>query len=110
MPSLVVRPSHGASATTLPIPPKPPAHACHAVSRNYLCTWFLLDLAGSIPISTIALLASSGTASDDQQAVQAAKILKAPKLLRLGRIFKLLGKIDGARAWAPHVGHASCVP
>ena len=42
--------------------------------------WFVLDVAGSIPISTITLLSRSGDAADgqqDQQAVQAAKILKA---------------------------------
>ena len=58
---------------------EPRWQGCISAHRARL-RWFVLDVAGSIPISTITLLSRSGDAADgqqDQQAVQAAKILKA---------------------------------
>lgn len=69
------------------------------IARAYIGGWFALDCAGSLPISLFLLMTGdAGTAvvSGDTSTLQAAKLLKAPKLLRLGRLFKMLSRIEGA--------------
>jgi hypothetical protein len=69
------------------------------ITRNYLGGWFSIDAAGSVPWEIIGLVveASGGSLTGSQAGgIQIVKILKVPKLLRLGRLFKFLTKFEGA--------------
>ena len=68
------------------------------IARHYLSTWFTVDAVGSIPWEIITLIGeAAGTfRASDAQAMQIIKILKTPKLLRLGRLFKFLARFEGA--------------
>jgi CRP-like cAMP-binding protein len=67
------------------------------IAKHYLTTWFPVDAAGSIPWELITIIGeAAGFKASDAQAVQIIKILKTPKLLRLGRLFKFLARFEGA--------------
>jgi len=57
------------------------------IVRNYLRSWFIVDLAGSIPFDFITLVGSyvAGT-----QAVAVFRVLKLPRIVRLMRIAHFL--------------------
>jgi len=75
-----------------------------SIRKNYLTGWFPIDMAGSIPFELISLCAQAsgsslfggGGGGADTGSVQIIKILKVPKLLRLGRLFKFLTRFEGA--------------
>ena len=85
------------------------------IRQRYLSRWFVIDAIGSFPGDSIFFFLSLASASsdvhqtngskgpsDDRISEQQAslltlfKILKVPKLMRLGRLFKTLEKIEGA--------------
>lgn len=68
-----------------------------AIAQHYLLGWFPIDLIGSIPWEIITMIGeAAGFQATQGEAVQIVKTLKAPKLLRLGRLFKFLARFDGA--------------
>ena len=68
------------------------------IVRKYLSKWFAIDLIGSIPWEIIfrIIRATSDGDAGSAQVVTLVKILKAPKMLRLGRFLKVLESIEGA--------------
>ena len=68
------------------------------IARIYLSGWFPIDAAGSVPWELIGLIveAAGGSLTGQAGGIQIVKILKVPKLLRLGRLFKFLTKFEGA--------------
>jgi CRP-like cAMP-binding protein len=67
------------------------------IRRHYLTSWFPVDAVGSIPWEIITLFGeAAGFSASDGQGLQIIKILKTPKLLRLGRLFKFLARFEGA--------------
>ena len=71
-----------------------------AIVRNYLSTWFVMDLIASVPYEIFVLLASpeggDGTFKTPQLArttksLRLAKILRGMKLLKLFRLVRVLG-------------------
>ena len=74
------------------------------IRRKYLQRWFFIDAVGSFPGDTIFLIISAaqqGASAEDgvfgnTQAglLTLFKVLKIPKLMRLGRLFKSLEKLE----------------
>jgi hypothetical protein len=58
------------------------------IARAYMGGWFFLDCMGSLPISLVLALSSQTSSANGDAGqgagVKVAKILKAPKMLRLG--------------------------
>ena len=65
------------------------------IARNYLKLWFWIDLFATIPYDLLFQLASHGQSSA-QGTVTALAVLKTPRLLRLGRLLRLLDRMKGA--------------
>lgn len=59
------------------------------IKRKYLRGWFSLDVIAAIPFEAIVLFT-------DMKSVTALNLLKAPRLLRVTRVGKLLNKSSGA--------------
>lgn len=69
------------------------------IAQKYFSGWFPIDLAGSLPWEiTFRIIAAVSTDDTIFQGdfLTLFKILKVPKLLRLGRFFKALEKFEGA--------------
>ena len=71
------------------------------IARAYFRGWFAIDLAGSLPweaVFRIMETAGAGGASGGNDSSTAMltlfKILKTPKLLRIGRFFKTLERFE----------------
>ena len=54
------------------------------VAKNYLKSWFVLDVVSGVPFALIEIVSGSGTS-----ALKSAKTLKLLRFLKLGRLFKL---------------------
>lgn len=68
-----------------------------AIARHYAYTWAPVDILGSIPWEIITLIGeSAGFKATEGQAIAIIKVLKAPKMLRIGRLFKFLARFEGA--------------
>lgn len=59
------------------------------IKRRYFQSWFALDLVAAIPFEAVVLFT-------DMKSVTALNLLKAPRLLRVTRIGKVLNKSSGA--------------
>ena len=68
------------------------------IARHYASRWLWVDAVGSIPWELIEMVAEAASGSDVATAdvVGAFKVLKVPKLLRMGRLFKFLERFEGA--------------
>ena len=70
------------------------------IRRRYLARWFGIDAIGSFPGDTIFFIIRQGVVEEGRFGNTEAglltlfKILKVPKLMRLGRIFKTLEKLE----------------
>lgn len=79
-----------------------------AITKNYLTTWFAVDVASSIPweVILLAIFQTSSLSDDGGNATNsgrdgdarlaslgALKVLKLPKVLRLGRVLRLVMKM-----------------
>jgi len=70
------------------------------IKENYLKTWFPIDLMACFPLELIVTLFSDG--KNDAGNVSATillRLLKFPRLLRMGRIFKYLERMKYAGCW-----------
>ena len=76
------------------------------IARNYLKLWFPIDVAGSLPMDLILFIIDvaqgnvnigGGGDGGGGGAVALVKILKIPKMMRLGRLFRFLSRFEGAR-------------
>ena len=56
---------------------------------HYLKTWFILDFVSAIPFEVINMISGAGS-------MAALNLLKAPRLLRLGKIARMLDQMSGA--------------
>ena len=85
------------------------------IRRKYLSRWFSIDVVGSFPGDTIFLIieAARAGAEDESFGSQQAslvtlfKILKGPKLMRLGRLFKSLEKLEVCLSPSPETLYAA---
>ena len=70
------------------------------IRRRYLARWFGIDAIGSFPGDTIFFIIRQGVVEEggfgntEAGLLTLFKILKVPKLMRLGRIFKTLEKLE----------------
>ncbi|GIL74011.1 hypothetical protein Vretimale_5055 [Volvox reticuliferus] len=73
-----------------------------AISTHYMKTWFWIDLFGTIPFDSIVLWTGAlkdvhkGTSSTE---LAALGFLKAPRLLRLGRLLRFLDSFKNAKTF-----------
>ena len=58
------------------------------ITRQYLMSWFLLDLFSSIPLELFFMGQSSGDGEDSTQYTRTTKSMKLLRLLKLARIAK----------------------
>ncbi|KAG2485216.1 hypothetical protein HYH03_016003 [Edaphochlamys debaryana] len=69
-----------------------------AIARNYMKFWFWIDLVGTIPFDSIILWTGVISESADNEATLAALgFLKAPRMLRLGRLLRFLDSFKNAK-------------
>ena len=70
------------------------------IARHYASSWLLIDVAASVPWELISLLTELVEGAENTTGGLAnvrVKVLKLPKLLRLGRLFKIaLARFQGA--------------
>eukprot|EP00327_Prymnesium_parvum_P039213 CAMPEP_0195655000 /NCGR_PEP_ID=MMETSP0815-20121206/34218_1 /TAXON_ID=97485 /ORGANISM="Prymnesium parvum, Strain Texoma1" /LENGTH=121 /DNA_ID=CAMNT_0040799245 /DNA_START=27 /DNA_END=389 /DNA_ORIENTATION=- len=62
------------------------------IRLNYMRRWFPIDLIGSFPLDLFLRLFNS--AGNSTSFVTLVKVLKVPKLLRIGRFLKRLEKVE----------------
>ena len=67
------------------------------IMRNYLKTWFPIDLAACFPLDYFFSEEETGDSSDSASRA-ALRLLKLPRLLRLGRLLKFLARFKYAGA------------
>jgi hypothetical protein len=65
------------------------------IAQNYLKNWFAIDLIACFPGEVIILI----TQSKDSKSKILLRLLKMPRLLRIGRLFKYLNEFKYAAAW-----------
>lgn len=58
------------------------------IAKNYLCGWFFIDLISTVPYDSIVGALTSRSASADPGTASVLKILRAIRLLKLGRVFR----------------------
>lgn len=74
------------------------------IAKNYLRRWFFIDVAGSLPMDFVFFMMDvangkfsvGGGEGGGTANLALIKILKIPKMLRLGRLFRFLSKFEGA--------------
>lgn len=66
------------------------------IAKNYLKSWFLLDVLATFPFEW-PLLIFGGKGADIN--VNVLSILKTPRILRLGRILKFMENLKSANIW-----------
>jgi hypothetical protein len=66
------------------------------ILKNYLKTWFGIDLAACFPLDYFFPEDSSSSTSDTSKYKQILRLLKLPRLLRLGRLLKFLARFKYA--------------
>jgi CRP-like cAMP-binding protein len=70
------------------------------IKENYLKTWFPIDLMACFPLELIVMLFSDGkNEAGNIGATILLRLLKFPRLLRMGRIFKYLERMKYAGCW-----------
>ena len=71
------------------------------IRRNYLKLWFWIDLIACFPLEILIQLGNSGNSASegDTRAKVLLRLLKIPRLLRIGRIFKWLERFKYAGCW-----------
>ncbi|PNH03952.1 Potassium voltage-gated channel subfamily H member 7 [Tetrabaena socialis] len=67
-----------------------------AISANYMKVWFWIDLFGTIPFDSIVLWTGVLSGSSDNT-LAALGFLKAPRMLRLGRLLRFLDSFKNAK-------------
>lgn len=67
------------------------------IKRNYVATWFFWDLAASLPLDFIIVILKAYVTLD-RKALRWLGLLKIYRLLRIGRIFKMLKNVKYANA------------
>ena len=60
------------------------------ITRQYLMSWFLLDLFSSIPLELFFMGQSSGDGEDSTQYTRTTKSMKLLRLLKLAKLLRLL--------------------
>ena len=79
-----------------------------AIRNNYIRGWFVIDLVACMPLDLLLSpesFFSGGTAVEESEGSDASRvklmlrILKLPRLLRMGRIFKYLDRFKYASTW-----------
>ncbi|KXZ53117.1 hypothetical protein GPECTOR_7g1007 [Gonium pectorale] len=72
-----------------------------AIAANYMKVWFWIDLFGTIPFDSIVLwtglLKVSGGSDSNNTTLAALGFLKAPRMLRLGRLLRFLDRFRNAK-------------
>ena len=64
-----------------------------SIMKNYLRSWFLIDLSGSFPFDSVLCTISSGS----MQATNLIRLLRFTRVLRLVRAIKFLAKLNSLR-------------
>ena len=65
------------------------------IRRNYMKLWFWIDVVACFPAEVFILL----TRSEDSRAKIMLRLLKTPRLFRIGRLFKYLNQFQYAAVW-----------
>jgi hypothetical protein len=65
------------------------------IASNYIKNWFAIDLVACFPAEVFVLL----TNAKDSRSKILLRLLKMPRLLRIGRLFKYLNEFKYAAAW-----------
>ena len=80
--------------------PRRLVYAPREIARAYLRGWFALDLVSSLPWEVVARAVHDVGTDDgldaDGETLRTLEVLRLPKMLRLGRVAKLLQRVDGA--------------
>jgi hypothetical protein len=68
------------------------------IARNYLQTWFVIDLIACLPVQYIGLAVEGqgDTAGSNLSIVKTLRLLRLSKMLRLARIKRILAKYDNS--------------
>jgi hypothetical protein len=74
------------------------------VAKNYLKSWFLLDVVSGIPFALIELVSGNGAGA--LSSIKSMKLLRFLKLGRLLKMEKILSNLD--RDTLDKVGWRSC--
>ena len=73
------------------------------IRQNYLALWFWIDLVATFPMEIVLVIGGVDTSETGTESATRTKLLlrllKVPRLLRVGRIFKMLNQGRGAGAW-----------
>ena len=68
------------------------------IAKNYLRSWFAIDVAACLPVTYIVLLAGGGEGSQggaqQLKALKIVRLLRLAKMLRLARLKRLLKRLD----------------
>jgi len=73
-----------------------------SIKRNYMKTWFSIDLIACFPLELLVSLwnnQQNSAQKDDAKAKILLRLLKFPRLLRMGRLFKYLERMKYAGCW-----------
>ncbi|GFR51323.1 hypothetical protein Agub_g13688 [Astrephomene gubernaculifera] len=69
-----------------------------AIASNYLKLWFWIDFFGTIPFDSIVMWTGAlGGTANDSTTLAALGFLKAPRMLRLGRLLRFLDSYKNAK-------------
>ena len=76
------------------------------IARNYLQTWFVIDLIACLPVQYIGLAVEGqgDTAGSNLSIVKTLRLLRLSKMLRLARIKRILAKYDNSMFVQSKVG------
>ena len=72
------------------------------IRKNYFSFWFWIDLVATFPMELLLLAGGAKSGEDDGDASRVKlilRMLKVPRLLRVGRLFKMLDQGQGAGIW-----------
>ena len=72
------------------------------IRKHYFSFWFWIDLVATFPMELLLLAGGAKSGEDDGDASRVKlilRMLKVPRLLRVGRLFKMLDQGEGAGIW-----------
>ncbi|EGB08638.1 hypothetical protein AURANDRAFT_7562, partial [Aureococcus anophagefferens] len=74
------------------------------IIRRYLASWFLADVASSVPFSHIAVI-SGHSAGNMSKILKSIRVLRVVKIARFLKLVRLLAKVRSKDKWEEQDGY-----